>query len=113
MFRTLVKTEGFAVEDQTYRSATSSFGRSAARGATARRSCSAPAIASFVDDDTMTNLEAKTACLVPASVYSRMLAQGDRRLTNDSPSRLRRVARRRGRRRASHIELVKWEWGTP
>ena len=28
----------------------------------------------ILDDDSMTNLEARTRCLVPATLYSRMLA---------------------------------------
>lgn len=75
MFRTLVKTEGFAVEDQTI--SIRYFELRTLRGA---RRYSAeillgPSDRIIVDDDTMANLEAKTACLVPASVYSRMLAR--------------------------------------
>jgi len=75
MFRTLVKTEGFAVEDQTI--SIRYYELRTLRGA---RRYSAeimlgPGDRIIVDDDTMTNLEAKTACLVPASVYSRMLAR--------------------------------------
>ena len=75
MFRTLVKTEGFAVEDLTI--SVRYYELRTLRGA---RRYSAeimlgPGDRIIVDDDTMTNLEAKTACLVPASVYSRMLAR--------------------------------------
>jgi hypothetical protein len=75
MFRTLVKTEGFAVEDKTI--SIRYFELRTLRGA---RRYSAEILLGpndriIVDDDTMSNLEAKTMCLVPASVYSRMLAR--------------------------------------
>ena len=85
MFRTLVKTDALAVEDQTVRCGTSSCARCAARGATARRSCSAPGDRIILDDDSVTNLEARTTCLVPATLYSRMLARAHGRLEPSAP----------------------------
>ena len=74
MFRTLVKTEALAVEDQTY--AVRYFELRTLRGA---RRYSAeillgPGDRIILDDDSVVNLEAKTTRLVPATIYSRVLA---------------------------------------
>ncbi len=74
MFRTLVKTEALAVETQTV--AVRYFELRTMRGA---RRFSAeiflgPDDRVILDDDSVTNLEARAARLVPATVYSRMLA---------------------------------------
>ena len=74
MFRTLVKTDALAVEDQTY--AVRYFELRTLRGA---RRYSAeillgPGDRIILDDDSVVNLEAKTMRLVPATVYSRILA---------------------------------------
>lgn len=74
MLRTLVKTAALAVEDQTY--AVRYFELRTLRGA---RRYSAeillgPGDRIILDDDSVINLEAKTMRLVPATLYSRVLA---------------------------------------
>jgi len=74
MLRTLVKTAALAVEDQTY--AVRYFELRTLRGA---RRYSAeillgPGDRIILDDDSVVNLEAKTMRLVPATLYSRVLA---------------------------------------
>jgi len=74
MFRTLVKTETLAIENRTY--PVRYFELRTVRGA---RRYSAEILLGpddriILDDDSITNLEAKTKRLVPATVYSRMLA---------------------------------------
>ena len=75
MFRTLVKTEGVAVDDQIV--PVRYFEVRTKRGS---RRYSAEILLSLVDriildDDSLTNLEARAARLVPATLYSRMLAR--------------------------------------
>ena len=75
MFRTLVKTEAIAIEDHTY--AVRYFELRTLRGS---RRYSAeimigPGDHIILDDDSFTSLEAKTTQLVPATVYSRLLAE--------------------------------------
>ena len=74
MFRTLVKTEALIVEDRTV--AVRYFEVRTVRGG---RRFSAeillgPGDRIILDDDSVTNLEARTTKLVPATLYSRMLA---------------------------------------
>ena len=74
MFRTLVKTEALAVEDHSY--PVRYFELRTLRGA---RRYSAeillgPGDRIILDDDSVVNLETKTTRLVPATVYSRVLA---------------------------------------
>ncbi len=74
MFRTLVKTVALAVEDQSY--SVRYFELRTLRGA---RRYSAeillgPGDRIILDDDSVMNLEAKTSRLVPATLYSRLLA---------------------------------------
>ena len=74
MFRTLVKTEALAVDDRML--SIRYFELRTLRGG---RRYSAEIVLSpgdriIIDDDSMTNLEAKAACLVPATLYSRVLA---------------------------------------
>jgi hypothetical protein len=74
MFRTLVKTDALAIEDHTY--AVRYFEVRTLRGA---RRYSAEILLGpddriILDDDSVTNLEAKTKRLVPATLYSRLLA---------------------------------------
>jgi hypothetical protein len=74
MFRTLVKTTALAVEDQTV--AVRYFELRTLRGA---RRYSAeillgPGDRIILDDDSVMNLEARATCLVPATLYSRLLA---------------------------------------
>jgi hypothetical protein len=74
MFRTLVKTEAMAVEAQTI--PVRYFELRTLRGA---RRYSAeillgPGDRVILDDDSVMNLETRTSRLVPATVYSRMLA---------------------------------------
>lgn len=76
MFRTLLKTEALAVDDRTF--SIRYFEIRTLRGA---RRYSAEILLSasdrfILDDDSMTNLEARTARLVPATLYSRLLAGG-------------------------------------
>lgn len=74
MLRTLLKTEALDVEDQTL--SVRYFELCTARGA--RRYCAeivlGPADRIILDDDSVMNLEVRTTRLVPATLYSRMLA---------------------------------------
>ena len=75
MFRTFVKTETVAVENQTY--AVRYFEVRTPRGL---RRYSAeimlgPGDRIILDDDSVTNLEARANRLVPATLYSRMLSR--------------------------------------
>ena len=74
MLRTLVKTDRVAVENQTV--AVRYFEQRTQRGG---RRYSAeirlgPSDCIILDDDSVPNLEARTARLVPATLYSRLLA---------------------------------------
>jgi hypothetical protein len=74
MFRTLVKTDALAVDQHTV--AVRYFELRTLRGA---RRYSAEILLSpgdriILDDDSVTNLEARTTRLVPATLYSRLLA---------------------------------------
>ena len=74
MFRVLVKTEQVAVEDQIY--PVRYFELRTGRGL---RRYSAEILLGphdriILDDDSVPNLEARTARLVPATLYSRLLA---------------------------------------
>ena len=74
MFRTLVKTEALTVAQQTV--AVRYFELRTMRGA--RRYSAeillAPGDRIILDDDSVTNLETRTTRLVPATLYSRLLA---------------------------------------
>jgi len=74
MFRTLVKTDTLAIGDRTY--PVRYFELRTVRGG---RRYSAEILLSpgdriILDDDSVSNLEAKTTRLVPATLYSRVLA---------------------------------------
>ena len=74
MFKTLVKTDSLAIEDQMF--PVRYFEVRTMRGA---RRYSAeillgPGDRIILDDDSVSNLEAKTTRLVPATIYSRVLA---------------------------------------
>jgi hypothetical protein len=74
MFRTLVKTDALAIDQHTV--AVRYFELRTLRGA---RRYSAEILLSpgdriILDDDSVTNLEARTTRLVPATLYSRLLA---------------------------------------
>jgi hypothetical protein len=74
MFRTLVKTDALAIDDQTY--SVRYFEVRTLRGG---RRYSAEVLLGLedriiLDDDSIINLETKAARLVPATVYSRLLA---------------------------------------
>ena len=75
MIRTLVKTECVAIEDQSY--PVRYFEQRTVRGQ--RRYSAeillAPGDRIILDDDSVTNLEARATRLVPATLYSRMLAR--------------------------------------
>ena len=75
MFRTLVKTDALPVGDRTV--PVRYFEVRTLRGA---RRYSAEILLGagdriILDDDSMTNLETRATCLVPATLYSRMLAR--------------------------------------
>ena len=75
MFRTLVKTESVAVDNRMY--PVRYFELRTLRGL---RRYSAEILLSpgdriILDDDSVTNLEARAARLVPATLYSRMLSK--------------------------------------
>ena len=75
MFRTLVKTETVAVEDQSF--LVRYFELRTVRGL--RRYSAeillAPGDRIILDDDSVINLEARATQVVPATLYSRMLAR--------------------------------------
>jgi hypothetical protein len=74
MFRTLVKTEALAIADQTY---SVRYFESRTMHGTRRYSAEillGPGDRIILDDDSVMNLETKTTRLVPATLYSRMLA---------------------------------------
>ena len=75
MFRTLVKTETVAVEDQSF--LVRYFELRTVRGL--RRYSAeillAPGDCIILDDDSISNLEVRATQLVPATLYSRMLAR--------------------------------------
>jgi hypothetical protein len=75
MSRTLVKTEAVAVEDQSF--LVRYFELRTVRGL--RRYSAeillAPGDRIILDDDSVINLEARATHLVPATLYSRMLAR--------------------------------------
>jgi len=76
MFRTLVRTDALAVDTRTY--PVRYFEVRTMRGAK-RYSAEillGPDDRIILDDDSLQNLEAKTARLVPATIYSRMLVGG-------------------------------------
>ncbi len=75
MFKTLVKTDALSIGDHTV--PVRYFELRTLRGAR-RYSVEivlGPTDRIILDDDTVTNLEARTARLVPATLYSRMLAK--------------------------------------
>ena len=74
MFRTLLKTDALAIENRML--PVRYFELRTLRG-TRRFSAEillGPGDRIILDDDSMVNLEARTTCLVPATLYSRMLA---------------------------------------
>jgi hypothetical protein len=75
MFRTLVKTEAVAVDNQSF--PVRYFEQRTLRGLL-RYSAEiflGPDDCIILDDDSVTNLEARATRLVPATVYSRILAR--------------------------------------
>ncbi len=77
MFRTLVKTGALAIDDQTY--PVRYFELKTLRGAR-RYSIEillGPGDRIIIDDDSVSNLEALSQRLVPATLYSRMLAKAN------------------------------------
>jgi hypothetical protein len=75
MFRTLLKTDAVAVDDHSY--PVRYFEQKTVRGL--RRYSAeivlAPGDRVILDDDSVTNLEMRAARLVPATLYSRLLAR--------------------------------------
>ena len=79
MFRTLLKTDAVGLDDQTF--PVRYFELRTLRG-TRRYSAEillGPGDRIILDDDSVTNLEARATCLVPATLYSRVLAATSRR----------------------------------
>ena len=76
MFRTLLRTDALAIGNRTF--PVRYFELRTLRGG--RRYSAeivlAPEDRIILDDDSMINLETRTACLVPATLYSRRLAGG-------------------------------------
>jgi hypothetical protein len=74
MFRTLVKTEALAIDEQTV--LVRYFELRTLRGGRrfSAEICLAQGDRIILDGDSVINLEARAARLVPATVYSRMLA---------------------------------------
>jgi len=74
MFRTLLKTDALVIDDHSF--PIHYFEQRTIRGA--RRYSAeimlAPDDRIILDDDSMSNLEARTRCLVPATLYSRVLS---------------------------------------
>jgi hypothetical protein len=73
MFRKLVKTDALTIEDQTF---TVRYFELRTQRGTRRYSAEillGPDDRIIIDDDSVTDLEARTARLVPATLYSRML----------------------------------------
>jgi hypothetical protein len=75
MFRTLVKTDAVVVLDQHFR--VRYFQQQTGRGASrfSAEIVLGPGDRVILDADSLSNLEARVLCLVPATVYSRMLAR--------------------------------------
>jgi len=75
MFRTLVKTEAVAVDNQLV--PVRYFEQLTLRGLRrySAEICLGPGDRIILDDDSVTNLEARATRLVPATVYSRILAR--------------------------------------
>ena len=75
MFRTLVKTDALAVADRTV--PVRYFELRTLRGARRYRAeiLLGPGDRIILDDDSVINLETRTTCLVPATLYSRLLAR--------------------------------------
>jgi hypothetical protein len=74
MFKRLLKTDAVGLDDQTF--AVRYFELRTMRG-TRRYSAEiviGPGDRIILDDDSVSNLEARANCLVPATVYSRALA---------------------------------------
>ena len=75
MFRTLVKTDALAVQDKMV--TVRYFEVRTLRGA--RRYSAeillAPGDRIILDDDSVTNLETRTLCLMPATLYSRIISR--------------------------------------
>ena len=75
MFRTLVKTDALVVQDKMV--TVRYFELRTLRGA--RRYSAeillAPGDRIILDDDSVTNLETRTLCLVPATLYSRIISR--------------------------------------
>ena len=101
MFRTLVKTDAVGRRrPDVCRSATSSSARCAGSARYSAEIVLGPGDRIILDDDSVTNLEARANALVPATLYSRMLArQADGRAEADS--RRERSAAAVHRRRAA------------
>jgi len=75
MFRTLIKTDALVIDGRSF--PVCYYEHRTLRGS--RRYSAdiilAPGDRIILDDDSMTNLEARTMFLVPATLYSRMLAR--------------------------------------
>ena len=74
MFRTLVKTEALAVEDHVYPARYFELRTLSGARRYSVEVLLAPGDRIILDDDSVMNLETRTTRLVPATLYSRMLA---------------------------------------
>ena len=74
MFRTLLKSEALVIDNRTFPIRYFELRTLSGARRYSVEIVLAPGDRIILDDDSMTNLEARTACLVPATLYSRMLA---------------------------------------
>ena len=74
MFRTLLKSDALVIDNQTFPIRYFELRTLSGARRYSVEIVLAPTDRIILDDDSMTNLEARTTCLVPATLYSRMLA---------------------------------------
>jgi hypothetical protein len=74
VFRTLLKSEALVIDNQTFPIRYFELRTMSGARRYSVEIVLAPGDRVILDDDSMTTLEARTTCLVPATLYSRMLA---------------------------------------
>jgi len=74
VFRTLLKSDALVIDNQTFPIRYFELRTLSGARRYSVEIVLAPNDRIILDDDSMTNLEARTTCLVPATLYSRMLA---------------------------------------
>jgi len=74
VFRTLLKSDALVIDNQTFPIRYFELRTLSGARRYSVEIVLAPTDRIILDDDSMTNLEARTTCLVPATLYSRMLA---------------------------------------